>query len=106
MFADYQELAAAFARQCRERRNAEEEAQRELDELTKPATVPSAADVRKTQVAGGAGAALVFKTRDEARVTDADRELARKDRVSDDNDHDGGLSPLACEAIGQALGEI
>jgi hypothetical protein len=54
MYADYQEFAAAHARQCRERRNAEDEAQREADELTKP--VPSAADVRKT----GAGLGLVF----------------------------------------------
>jgi hypothetical protein len=52
MHTDYQEFAAAFARQCRARRNAEDEAQREVDELTKPAIVPSAADVRKT----GAGA--------------------------------------------------
>jgi hypothetical protein len=41
MYADYQELAAGFAQQCRERRNEEEAAQRELDELTEPATVPS-----------------------------------------------------------------
>jgi hypothetical protein len=68
MHTDYQEFAAAFARQCRARRNAEDEAQREVDELTKPATVPFAADVRKT----GAGAGLVFKTRDEARVADGD----------------------------------
>jgi hypothetical protein len=68
MYADHQEFAAAFARQCRERRNAEAEAQREADELTKPATVPSAADVRKT----GAGAGLVFKTRNDARVADDD----------------------------------
>jgi chromosome segregation ATPase len=68
MYADYQEFATAFARQCRERRNAENEAQREVDELTKPATVPSAADVRKS----GAGAGLVFKTRNDARVADDD----------------------------------
>jgi hypothetical protein len=67
MYADHQEFAAAFARQCRERRNAEDAAQREVDELTKPATVPSAADVRKTGPGG-----LVFKTRDDARVADDD----------------------------------
>jgi hypothetical protein len=77
MYADYQELAAAFARQCRERRNAEDEAQREVDELTKPATVPSAADVRKT----GAGAGLVFKTRNDARVADDDDSGASVERT-------------------------
>jgi hypothetical protein len=66
MYADHQEFAAAFARQCRERRNAEDEAQREMDELTKPATVPSAADVRKSNGAG----VLVYKDRDNARVAD------------------------------------
>ena len=66
MYADYQELAAAFARQCRERRSAEEDQQRELDELTKPATVPSAVDVCKSNGAG----ALVYKARDDARVAD------------------------------------
>jgi hypothetical protein len=45
MFRDYYELAAAHARQCCERRNAE--AQREQDELLKPAT---GADVRKSNV--------------------------------------------------------
>jgi hypothetical protein len=49
MFADYQEFAAAFARRCCERRNAEE-AQREQDELMKPATVPSTTETSKTSV--------------------------------------------------------
>jgi hypothetical protein len=58
-YADYEELSATVARRCRERRNAEEEAQRELDELTKPV-------VRKSNGAG----VLVHKTHDNARVAD------------------------------------
>ena len=85
MYADYQEFAAAFARQCRERRNAEAEAQREVDDLTKPATVSFAVDVRKT----GAGAGLVFKTRNDARVADDDDSpgprIAHNTRVADDD---------------------
>jgi hypothetical protein len=77
MYADYQEFAAAFARQCRERRNAEAEAQREVDDLTKPATVSFAVDVRKT----GAGAGLVFKTRNDARVADDDDSGASVERT-------------------------
>ena len=66
MYADYQEFAAGFARQCYERRKAEEEAQYERDKLAKPVT--AAADVRKT----GPGAGLIHKTRDNARVADDD----------------------------------
>jgi hypothetical protein len=69
MYADYQEFAAAFAQQCRERRIAEAEAQHERDELTKPATVSSGADVRKSSGAG----VLVYKDRDNARVDDPAR---------------------------------
>jgi hypothetical protein len=72
MFRDYYELAAAHARQCCERRNAE--AQREQDELLKPAT---GADVRKSN---GAGLGLVFKTRDNARVADDDDSGASVER--------------------------
>jgi hypothetical protein len=61
MYADYQEFAAAFARQCRERRVAEEEAQHEREKLTK-----SAAEVRKATGAVG----LHYSTRDDARVAD------------------------------------
>ena len=58
-YADYEELAAAVAHRCRERRNAEEE-QRELEELIKPATV------RKSTGAG----VLVHKERADARIAD------------------------------------
>jgi hypothetical protein len=74
MYADYQEFAAAHARQCRERRNAEEAAQYEREKLTKSATVSSAAEVRKSN---GAGAGLVYKTHDDARVADDDSSSRR-----------------------------
>jgi hypothetical protein len=76
MYADYQELAAGFARECRERRAA----QREQDELTKP--VPSAVDVRKSN---GAGLGLVFKTRDNARVDDPGSRIAHNRDAADDS---------------------
>ena len=89
MYADYQEFAATFARPCRERRNAEEEAQYERDKSTKPATVSSAADVRKT----GPGAGLVFKTRADARVADADDDGASVERRASAKCLAGSLSP-------------
>jgi hypothetical protein len=79
MYADYQELAAGFARECRERRAAQREQE---DEMTKPAIVSSAADVRKTN---GAGLGLVFKTRDNGRVDDPGSRIAHNRDAADDS---------------------
>jgi hypothetical protein len=112
MFADYQEFAAAFARRCRERRNAEEEQQQELAELTKPATVPSAAAVCKSN---GAGAGIIHKVHDNAHVADnagASMERTLPARTNSkqswwewvDERIEQHLEPLN-EVIGQAMAE-
>jgi chromosome segregation ATPase len=110
MFADYQEFAATFARRCRERRNAEEEQQHELDELTKPAAALPTADVCKSNGAG----VLVHKVRDNSRIADdssaAERTLSARTNSKQswwewvDERIGQHLEPLN-EVIGQAMAE-
>lgn len=63
--ANYQELAAGFARRCRERRNADEEQREELDELMRP--VASATAV----VCKSDGTGIIRKVRDNSRADDS-----------------------------------
>jgi hypothetical protein len=63
--ANYQELAAGFARRCRERRNADEEQREELDELMRP--VASATAV----VCKSDGTGIIRKVRDDSRADDS-----------------------------------
>jgi hypothetical protein len=104
---NYHKFAEDYRRQCAAKRAREAAWQDEMAELGKLVAKPAEADetkvkpdaVRKTDVGNGAGG-LVFKTRDDARVTES--EVVRMDDLGSDPDEAELLASLSEDAAAYA----